>query len=147
MSPGSEPILLLKAAPEPEQLADRLGDGPWNGIEVALMPAHVADDASIDRAIEHVRAAAPRHALAEAPVGWPSGAHLRVDRLDNEARAGLERSARFAVGVGSPVLTIHLYTPLEPAEYRAHTLDETAVHRFLRFFADTCLAAGVTPLI
>src|SRR4051812_14027843 len=147
MSPGSEPILLLKAAPEPEQLADRLGDGPWTGIEVPLMPAHVADDATIDRAIEHVRAAAPEHALAEAPVGWPSGAHLRVDRLDDEARAGLERSARFAAGVGSPVLTIHLYTPMTPDEYRIHTFDERAVLEFLRFFADTCLAAGVKPLI
>src|SRR3954454_15142564 len=148
MSPGSEPILLLKAAPEPEQLADRLGDGPWTGIEVPLMPAHVADDATIDRAIEHVRAAAPEHALAEAPVGWPSGAHLRVDRLDDESRAGLERSARFAAGIGSPVLTIHLYTPMDPAEYRAHRgLDEGAVLEVLRFYAATCAAAGVKPLI
>src|SRR5205814_2222023 len=148
MSPGSAPILLLKAAPEPHQLAARLDDGGgWSGVEVPLMPAHIADDAAVERAIEHVRAAAPAHVAAEAPVAWPSGAHLRVDRLDDEARAGLERSARFAAGVGSPVLTIHLYTPLEPAEYRAHTLDETAVHRFLRFFADTCLDAGVTPLI
>src|SRR5256886_1378074 len=172
MSPGSAPILLLKAAPEPEQLADRLDGGPWMGIEVPLMPAHVADDAAVERAIEHVRAAAPEHVAAEAPVAWPSGAHLRVDRLHDEARAGpersarfaaggaggrgsgrgraaagelvpaggrgagpggahlgvdrledgaraaLERSARFGAGVGSRVLTIHLYTPLEPEEYR-----------------------------
>src|SRR4051795_1267339 len=148
MSPGSEPILLLKAAPEPEQLADRLGDGPWTGIEVPLMPAHVADDAAIDRAIEHVRAAAPQHALAEGRVGWPSVAHLRFDRLDDEARIGLERSARFAAGIGSPVLTIHLYTPMDPAEYRAHRgLDEGAVLEFLRFYAATCAAAAVKPLI
>src|SRR3954471_21272606 len=138
MSPGSAPILLLKAAPEPEQLADRLDGGPWMGIEVPLMPAHIADDNAVERAIEHVRAAAPAHVAAEAPVAWPSGAHLRVDRLDDESRAGLQRSARFAAGVGSPVLTIHLYTPMDAAEYRAHTtLDETAVGRFLRFFADT----------
>src|SRR5205814_10661947 len=117
---------------------DGLDGGPWTGIEVPLMPAHVADDAAIDRAIEHVRAAAPAHALAEAPVAWPSGAHLRVDRLDDEARAGLERSARFAAGIGSPVLTVHLYTPMDPAVYRHHTLDERAVLIFLRFFAGTC---------
>src|SRR3954467_6218996 len=148
MSPGSEPILLLKAAPEPEQLADRLGDGPWTGIEVPLMPAHVADDASVDRAIEHVRAAAPQHALAEAPVAWPSGAHLRVDRLDDEARAGLERSARFAAGGGSPRVTIQPFTPQDAAEYREHRgLDEHAVLAFLRFFAATCGEHGITPLI
>jgi nucleoside-diphosphate-sugar epimerase/sugar phosphate isomerase/epimerase len=148
MSPGSAPILLLKAAPEPEQLADRLDGGPWMGIEVPLMPAHIADDDAVERAIEHVRAAAPAHVAAEAPVAWPSGAHLRVDRLDDESRAGLQRSARFAAGVGSPVLTIHLYTPLEPDEYRRDPrVDEQAVHEFLRFFADTCTAAGVRPLI
>src|SRR3954452_8118867 len=115
MSPGSAPILLLKAAPEPEQLAERLGDGGGGaGVEGPLLPPHIADDAAVERAIEHVRAAAPVHVTAEAPVAWPSGAHVRVDRLDDEARAGIERSARFAAGVGSPVLTItstHLWTP------------------------------------
>src|SRR4051794_28228841 len=148
MSPGSAPILLLKAAPEPEQLADRLDGGDWQGIGVPLMAAHTADDAAVARAIGHVRAAAPRHVAAEAPVAWPSGAHVRVDRLDDEARAGIERSARFAAGVGSPVLTIHLYTPMDPAAYRAHAgLDEDAVLAFLRFYADACLGQGVTPLI
>src|SRR4051795_6007890 len=68
--------------------------------------------------------------------------------LRGGARAGLERSARFAAGVGSSVLTIHLYTPLDAAEYREHRgLDEHAVLAFLRFFADTCGAHGITPLI
>src|SRR4051794_39593121 len=149
MSPGSAPILLLKAAPEPEQLAERLADGGgWSGIEVPLMPAHVADDAAGERPIQHVRAAAPAHVAAEAPVAWPSGAHVRVDRLDDEARAGIERSARFAAGVGSPVLTIHLYTPLDPAEYRAlREVDDGAVDEFLSFYAEACRAQGVTPLI
>src|SRR3954471_4489960 len=148
MSPGSAPILLLKAAPEPDQLADRLDGGPWTGIEVPLMPAHIADDAAVAQAMEHVRAAGAERVVAEAPVAWPSGAHLRVDRLDDEARTGLERSARFAAGVGSPVLTIHLYTPMDAAEYRDHTgIDEHAVLEFLRFFAETCVAHGITPLI
>src|SRR3954463_3448499 len=148
MSPGSAPILLLKDAPEPDQLADRLDGGPWTGIEVPLMPAHIADDDAVQRAIEHVRAAGAEHVLAEAPVPWPSGAHRRVARLDDEARSGLERSARFASGVGSPVLTIHLYTPMDAAEYRAHAgVDEHAVLAFLRFFAETCGAHGITPLI
>ena len=148
MSPGSAPILLLKAAPEPDQLADRLDGGDWQGIEVPLMPHHIADDAAVERAIEHVRGAAPSHVAAEAPVLWPSGAHVRVDTLDDESRAGIERSARFAAGVGSPVLTIHLYTPLDPDEFRASKgVDEDAVLAFLRYYADTCLARGVQPLI
>src|SRR3954451_5768012 len=148
MSPGSAPLLLLKAAPEREQLADRLDGGGWDGLEVPLMPGHVADDAAVERAIAAVREAAPGAVTAEAPVAWPSGAFVRVDHLDDEARAGIERSARFAAGVGSPVLTIHLFTPMEPAEYRAHPgVDEDAVGTFLRFYADTCRAHGVTPLI
>src|SRR3954462_10765231 len=148
MAPGSAPILLLKAATEREQLADRLDGGAWNGLEVPLMPGHVADDAAVERAIAAGREAAPGAVTAEAPVAWPSGAFVRVDRLDDEARAGIERSARFAAGVGSPVLTIHLFIPLDPAEYRAHDgIDEAAVLAFLRFYAETCAAHGVTPLI
>jgi nucleoside-diphosphate-sugar epimerase/sugar phosphate isomerase/epimerase len=148
MSPGSAPILLLKAAPEREQLADRLDGGAWDGLEVPLMPGHVADDAAVERAIAAVREAAPGAVTAEAPVAWPSGAFVRVDRLDDEARAGIERSARFAAGVGSPVLTIHLFIPMDPGEYRAHdAIDAAAVLEFLRFYADTCAAHGVTPLI
>ena len=37
-------ILLLKAAPEPDQLADRLDGGPWQGLELGLNAAHVASD-------------------------------------------------------------------------------------------------------
>src|SRR3954447_16700945 len=156
MSTGSAAILLLKAAPEPDQLADRLDGGPWGGLEVMLRGADVADDAALDRAIAAVRARAPAGGppappaalTAEAPVAWPSGAFVRVDRLDDEARAGIARSARFAAGIGAGVLTIHLFVPLDPAEYRAlRTLDEDAVHEFLAFYAQACGEHGVTPLI
>src|SRR3954447_6298673 len=148
MSTGSAAILLLKAAPAPDQLAERLQDGPWGGLEVMLRSADVADDDAVDRAIAVVRDAAPAALTAEAPVAWPSGAFVRVDRLDDEARAGIERSARFAAGIGAGVLTIHLFVPLDPAEYRAlRTLDEDAVHEFLAFYAQACGEHGVTPLI
>ena len=148
MSPGSVPILLLKAAPEREQLADRLDGGGWDGLEVPLMPGHVADDAAVDRAIAAVREAAPQAVTAEAPVAWPSGAFVRVDRLDEEARAGIERSAEFAARVGSPVLTIHLFIPLSPDEFRASgAVDANAVEEFLGFYADAFVQRGVDPLI
>src|SRR5213078_292454 len=149
MSTGSKVIPLLKSAPEPDQLADRLDGGDWKGIEIALMPQHLADDGALARAVEATRdVVAGMIVTAEAPVAWPSGAFVRVDRLDDEARAGIERSARFAAGVGSPVLTIHLFIPMYPAEYRAHAaVDEDAVLAFLRYYADVCVAHGVTPLI
>src|SRR3954470_11407768 len=148
MSTGSAAILLLKAAPEPDQLAERLHGGPWGGLEVMLRGSDVADDAALDRAIAAVRDAAPGALTAEAPVAWPSGAFVRVDRLDDEARAGIERSARFAAGIGAGGPKIHLFLPLDPAEYRAlRTLDEDAVHEFLAFYARACGEHGVTPLI
>ena len=149
MSTGFAPIPLLKAAPEPEQIAERLEGGPWRGLELALAPAHVADDAALARAIEATRAGTEGLVLtAEAPVAWPSGAFVRVDRLTEEARACIERSAEFAREIGSPVLTIHLYAPMAPDELRdAGPLDDEAVAAFLRFFADACLERGVTPLI
>ena len=156
MSTGFDAITLLKAAPEPDQIAERLDGGPWRGIELCLMPRHVESDELIDAAIAVARDALPQDdfaVTAEAPVAWPSGAHVRVDRLNEEARAGIERSARFAAGVGSPVLTIHLFTPKSPDEFRRDWrpdgagVDEDEVARFLGFFAESCLSCGVTPLI
>ncbi|MBA2615523.1 MAG: polysaccharide biosynthesis protein [Actinobacteria bacterium] len=151
MSTGSAPIPLLKAAPEPEQIAERLDGCPWRGLELALAPADVADDDALARAVEAVRAGTDGRELvltAEAPVAWPSGAFVRVDRLTDEARACIERSAEFARTIGSPVLTIHLYAPMAPDELRdAPPLDEDAVDGFLRFFAEACLERGVSPLI
>jgi nucleoside-diphosphate-sugar epimerase/sugar phosphate isomerase/epimerase len=156
MSTGFDAIPLLKAAPDPEQIAERLAGGVPLGIELCLGPRDVESVERIAAVTEAARASLPERGCAvtaEAPVSWPSGAHVRVDRLDDEARAGIERSADFAAGVGSPVLTIHLFTPKSPEEFQsdwrpdgAH-IDEDEVARFLRFFADACLGHGVTPLI
>jgi nucleoside-diphosphate-sugar epimerase/sugar phosphate isomerase/epimerase len=156
MSTGFEAITLLKSAPEPEQIAERLDGGPWRGIELCLMPHDVESDERIADVIRAARGALPDAdfvVTAEAPVAWPSGAHVRVDRLDDEARAGIERSAEFAARVGSPVLTIHLFAPQSPDEFRrawradGAGVDEDEVERFLGFFANACRERGVTPLI
>ena len=151
MSSGCAAIPLLKAAPRPDQLAERLGDGDWAGLEVCLMPDDVRDDAAVARAADAVRAAVDGRAatvLAEAPVAWPSGAFVRGDGADAEALAGIERSAAFAAAVGSPVLTIHLFCPQDPAAFRAGgDVDARAVERFLRAFADACAERGVEPLL
>jgi nucleoside-diphosphate-sugar epimerase/sugar phosphate isomerase/epimerase len=151
MSTGSRAILQLKAAPRADQIADRLDGDAWEGLELALMPADVADDEAVSRAAEVTLRATEGHSLAltaEAPVSWPSGAFVRVDELTPEARACVERSVAFASAIGSPVLTIHLYAPLAPAAFRAREpLQEDRLRRFLRFFADTCLGAGIQPLV
>jgi nucleoside-diphosphate-sugar epimerase/sugar phosphate isomerase/epimerase len=151
MSTGSAAIPLLKAAPEPDQITDRLSGGPWRGLELCLGPAHVRDDEAVRRAIRICQRSLNSLDLAvtaEAPVSWPSGAFVRVDRLDDEARAGIVRSAEFAAAVGSPVLTIHLFVPLDPEAFRAAgPIDEPAVERFLSFYAEATLSRGVKPLI
>jgi nucleoside-diphosphate-sugar epimerase len=151
MSTGSATIPQLKAAPDLEQIAERLEGGPWAGLELALAPRDVTDESTLKRAVDATLGATEgvRLALtAEAPVSWPSGAFVCVDRLTEEARRSIERSADFAAAIGSPILTIHLYAPLAPAEFRvAPALDEAEVERFLRFYAETCLERGVEPLI
>ena len=151
MSTGSLAIPLLKAAPEADQIADRLSGGPWSGIELCLAPGHVASDEATRRAIAVAREGLAGRDLAvtaEAPVSWPSGAFVRVDRLDSEARAGIVRSAEFAAAVGSSVLTIHLFIPLDCEEFRnRERIDEDEVARFLGFYSDACLEHGVKPLI
>jgi nucleoside-diphosphate-sugar epimerase len=139
----------LKAAPEADQLADRLEGGPWHGIELGLNTVHVASDSALARAIEVSLGALDgldMAVTAEAPLAWPSGAFVSVDRLDDEARNGIERSVRFASAVGSRVLTVHLFVPQPPGEFSLE-LAENRVESFLRFYAETCLARGVTPLI
>src|SRR3989440_5706603 len=149
MSTGSRTIPQLKSAPEPDQLADRLDGGDWQGIEIALMPKEGADGAARARGAEAARTAAAGVVVpAEAPVAWPSGAFVRVDRLDEEARAGVEGSPEFAARVGSPVLTIHLFIPLSPDEFGASgAVDAAAVEEFLGFYAEACTSRGVDPLI
>ncbi len=151
MSTGSAAIPQLKAAPEPAQIAERLTGGSWGGLEFCLAPRHVESGDAVRRAVETVRTATAGRGLAlttEAPVAWPSGAFVRVDRLDDEARAGIARSVEFAAGIGSPVLTIHLFVPLTPEEFRARgAVDARAVEAFLRHFAGACTASGVHPLI
>ena len=63
MSTGSAATPLLKAAPEPDQIADRLEGGDWRGLELCLSPGHVADDAAL--------AASDR---GRAGTGWPAAA-------------------------------------------------------------------------
>ena len=90
MSTGSAATPQLKAAASASQIAERLADGPWAGLELALMPADVADDDALERAVAETRRATEGHALAltaEAPVNWPSGAFVHVERLTEEARA------------------------------------------------------------
>jgi len=151
MSTGSATIPQLKAAPDLEQIAERLEGGPWAGLELALAPRDVTDESTLKRAVDATLGATEGARLAltaEAPVSWPSGAFVCVDRLTDEARRSIERSADFAAAIGSPILTIHLYAPLAPAEFRvAPALDEAEVERFLRFYAETCLERGVEPLI
>ena len=52
MSTGSHATPLLKAAPKPDQLAERLAGGPWGGLEICLMPGDVAGDDENARAAE-----------------------------------------------------------------------------------------------
>ena len=51
MSTGSAAIPLLKAAPEADQVADRLSGGRWRGLELCLAPRHVATPEALDAAI------------------------------------------------------------------------------------------------
>ena len=151
MSTGSVAIPQLKAAASANQIAERLTGGPWAGLEVALRPADVSTPAAVERAVTTTLAATDGRSLAltaEAPVAWPSGAFVNVGRLTDEAQECVGRCVDFAAGIGSPVLTLHLYAPLAPDEFRARReLDEDGLHRFLRFYADACLAQGVAPLV
>ena len=80
MSTGSGPIPLLKAAPEADQLENRLVGGPWQGIELCLAGKHVSDDVALRQAVDVVRERVRGLVVtAEAPVSWPSGAFVRVD--------------------------------------------------------------------
>ena len=126
MSTGSASIPLLKAAPEPDQVAERLDGGAVaRASSSCLMPPATSpttrrSSAAIDVVRRAVDAAGDDVALtAEAPVRGRAARFVRVDRLDDEARAGIERSARFAAAIGSPVLTIHLFIPQTPEEFRA----------------------------
>ena len=144
MSTGSASIPLLKAAPEADQVAERLAGGPWAGLELCLMPGDVRDDAS--HAARRRRRAPRRRRVRRRGGADRRGARVLAQRRVRPGRParrrgtrGIERSARFAAAIGSPVLTIHLFIPQTPAELRASGgVDEPAVEAFLRCFAGAC---------
>ena len=117
---------------------------------MCLAAAHVRDDDAVAEAVRVVREGlGDGHAVtAEAPVSWPSGAFVSVTGLDDEARAGIDRSATFAAGIG-------VERPHDPPVRAADAggvpchaeLDDGAIEAFLRDFADACPERGVTPLI
>ncbi len=92
MSTGFASIPLLKAAPEPDQVAERLEGGPWAGMELALLPRHVADDAALDAA---ARAALKRdpdlRAVIQADGAVPHASVIHA--LDRLRLAGLSKVA------------------------------------------------------
>ena len=85
---------------------------------------------------------------AEAPVAWPSGAFVsrRPARRRGARRHRAQRRVRGRdrlAGADDP--------PVRPAgrpsDFARARSTTRAVERFLRFYAETCLARGVTPLI
>ena len=51
-----------------------------------------------------------------------------MQAASDEARRGIEASARFAAGIGASVLTIHLFVPMDPGTYRDHGTLEVPLH-------------------
>ena len=125
---------------------------PWRGLELCLMPPHVADDAALRRAIEVTgEAIGGRDVVltAEAPVSWPSGAFVRVDRLDDEAAAASSAAPssppgsarRCSRSTSSPRCRRPSTAPTPTARTSARSSASCASTR------DACLDRGVTPLI
>jgi hypothetical protein len=108
---------LLKAAPEPAG-RERLG-GAVGGFELALLaPRRRRRGAHAPQVVATRVAHGPGRPPPRRRSPGPAARTCRVDRLDDEAREQIERSAAFAAGIGSPVLTIHLYIPQTPADFR-----------------------------
>ena len=154
MSTGSAAIPLLKAAPEPDQVADRLDGGAWRGLELCLAAGHVARRrgarARRSRSAASVAATPASRVTAEAPVALAER-RVRARRPARRRGARGHRAQRRVRGRRSarPVLTIHLFVPMTPAEFRARGAARRGGGR-----ASSCAstptpapARGVTPLI
>ena len=123
MSTGSAAIPLLKAAPEPDQVADRLAGGPWRGLELCLAPHHVADDAALAAAIAVGRGVWARGDRPDRRVPRAPGRAARSCASTGSTTrrgAGIERSARFAAGDRVARADDPPVRPMIPTEYRAH---------------------------
>ena len=103
MSTGSAAIPLLKAAPEADQLSDRLSGGPWRGLEVCLAGRHVADHEALVRAV-----ATTLDAVAAVEALVAAGRWGGIATLASSVATPLRRAAelvREAAGSSSPIET------------------------------------------
>jgi nucleoside-diphosphate-sugar epimerase len=145
MSTGSAAIPQLKAAPEAEQLAERLRAGLARAGALPMPRARRRRRATRQAVRTVLEAAAGRDLAltAEAPVAWPSGASCASTASTTRRARGSSGPPTSPPGIGSPVLTIHLFVPLTPEEFRDRgPLDEEAVTAFLTCFAEACRPAG-----
>ena len=155
MSTGSASIPLLKAAPEADQVAERLAGGPWAGLELCLMPGDVARrrvHAARRRRRAPRRRRVGRRGRADrrgARVAGRAARFVRVDRLDAEAREGID--AQRPVRGGDRLAGPH-HPPLHPADAggaprvrRRRRAGRRGVPAVLR--AGRAASTGSTPLI
>ena len=101
MSTGSAAIPLLKAAPEPDQIADRLAGGDWRGLELCLAAHHVATTRRWSGRSRSSAALGELAVTAEAPVAGraarscaSTGSTTRRGAASSAARASRPTSAR-----------------------------------------------------
>ena len=152
MSTGSVAIPLLKAAPEPDQLADRLDGGPLARASSCASPAATSPTTMRSRA----RSRPSGDAAAGAGPGGDRRGAGRAGRAAPSCGSTASTTRRGTASSAAPSsprgrLARAHHPPVRaarPDRYRpARRSTSEEVERFLRFYAEACLERGVTPLI
>ena len=151
MSSGSAAIPLLKAAPEADQVADRLSGGRWRGLELCLAPRHVATAEALDAAIAVGRGVARRRPRPDR--GVPRGlAERRVRARRPARRRGQARHRGVRALRGRDRRARADDPPVRPDDARGRTATTARSTRrpsrsTCASTPQACAAEGVTPLI
>jgi hypothetical protein len=146
-------LLLLKARPISEQLADRLQDPGPDGLELYLDRADLADEAAMNAAATNVEAleVPPDFALLiEGPVVSLDGEFFDLARDSDADREVVRRLGRLARRLRARAVNVHVIAPTDNQNSLNQHLRRSQLERGLdltRFFVEEIAGAGSTPTV
>ncbi|HZT07383.1 MAG TPA: TIM barrel protein [Chloroflexota bacterium] len=155
MRTGSPPLarILLKARPTESQLADRLAPPMPDGLELYLDRADIADAPTCDAVVDRIRERqlpADFAIVVEGPIRSLDNSYVDVSACTDATRELIRRLGEMAARLAAPGVVMHCIMPrfsLTDEDWDQRDAALEAALEFARFYAETLLPMGVTPVI
>lgn len=149
---ASNPRIVLKARPTPEQIADRLRGPVPEGLEIYLDGRDIAEDGWLETLLERM-ARLPRTdfaVLVEGPIRSLDGRFFDMTADSEANRLVIDRLTAFGRAVGAHAACVHEIAPTDDLSGMDHRDADRMVDTCLpltSYYAARCRDAGLVPTV